>query len=446
MSIPNERFNDGLHHWQLGVLQAFDEGLARFFALEWHRRARKTTLGLNLLIRECVRNPKSSYVYVAPTYTQARNIIWDDPNMLDAYLPDKAEMGCKMNEQKLHVKFANGSLLSVRGADKPDSLRGIDAAGVFFDEWALIKPEAWTEIFRPIIAQNAKRWAMFAFTPKGPNHATEMLDRALLSESEGWFGQTLRASESNLLPQVELDKARQEMPTSLYDQEFECARITDEERTLITSRMIEGLKAIALRLYPQTRRIISCDPATGGDECVCYVGENGEIIDELILHERDTMKIAGHLAILGSKYEIDDYIIDSIGLGKGIADRLTELGKNVQPFCSSEKAIDSDRFRNLRVEAWWYVMEQMEAHEVPYPVDSELRRQLSGVRYKVMDSSGRLQLDPKDATKKILGRSPDRADAYVMMQYGLQFVMPAERKNKRDAWAEDETPVDAMAM
>ncbi len=353
--IPNDRFNSGLHRWQLEILAAFDGGagrLARFFVMEWHRRARKTTLALNLLIRECVEYSKRSYVYVAPTYTQARNIVWDDPNMLPAYLPTPDEMPCKKNQQKLHVQFGNGSLLNIRGAVKPDSRRGIDAQGVVFDEWAMMKEEAWIEIFRPIIAQSPQRWAMFLYTPKGINHATEMFDRvARISHGQpipnnglagdcipDWVASRLVASKSGLLTPSELEKAARDMPTSMYDQEIECARVTDEDRVLITSRMIDALRDIH-RYLPETRRVISCDPSMGGDECVIYAGENTKIIDELILHERDQMKIAGHLAIMGERHKINTYIIDRIGIGKGINDRLAEMGKEVIPFCASETAL-----------------------------------------------------------------------------------------------------------
>jgi hypothetical protein len=61
-------------------------------------------------------------------------------------------------------------------------------------------------------------------------------------------------------------------------------------------------------------------------------------------------------------------------------------------------------------------MEQIQNRKIPYPKDEELRRQLSSVRYKVVNSNGKIQLEPKDETKKRLKRSPDRADAFV---YGV---------------------------
>ena len=52
------------------------------FMAEWHRRCRKTTAAINLLVKESIRIPKAKYVYIAPTQVMARNIVWDDPTMI----------------------------------------------------------------------------------------------------------------------------------------------------------------------------------------------------------------------------------------------------------------------------------------------------------------------------------------------------------------------------
>ncbi|KKK63085.1 hypothetical protein LCGC14_2997840 [marine sediment metagenome] len=107
--IPNRQFNDRINDYQIEFLAAFDQG-RRFFVLEWHRRAYKTTTAINLLIRECYRNPKSKYVYVAPTQVWARNIVWDDPTMLWDSLPPQEEMGWTANGQKMLITFDNGAM------------------------------------------------------------------------------------------------------------------------------------------------------------------------------------------------------------------------------------------------------------------------------------------------------------------------------------------------
>lgn len=190
---------------------------------------------------------------------------------------------------------------------------------------------------------------------------------------------------------------------------------------LIPSSLFEDLKSVQL-FIPRTKRILSCDPATGGDECVIYIFENTKIVETKVLHLNDTMKIVGEIMILMNKHKLNDAVIDTIGIGKGIVDRLGELGKNVIPVNSAEKASDSDKFSNIRAEIWWRLLEKIQAREVEYPEDAELRKELSSVRYKVVNSNGKIALEPKLDTKKRLGRSPDRADAFVYGMYGLEYV------------------------
>ena len=424
--IPNRRFLDGMHEWHIEAFKTFDGGSVRFFSLEWHRRSRKTTFWLNLAVREACRNSKRTYLLIGPTKEQERQIVWDDPNMLDAALPDRDEMAWEKNEQKLQVRFANGSRIVIRGSDDPDSIRGVGPHGVGFDEWALIKPMTWQEIIRPIIAEDVTRWAMFMYTPKGLNHATELHDAA--KGRPEWFASTLRASASGILSAAELAKAREDMPPVLYDQEMECARITDEEKVLITSRMLAGLSAYDPDIDPPEelaeRRIIACDPAMGGDEAPMQYIVAGRIVDQEISHDRDSMKLAGALAIFGRKHHCEEFAIDTIGNGKGVVDRLAEMGKIVHAFNSAEAAQEPDRFANLRAEAWWNVMQLVMDRKVPALTDPVILKQLAATHWQTQTSSGRLILEPKARTKKALGCSPDRADCYVIGLWGLQFVAP----------------------
>ncbi len=147
------------------------------------------------------------------------------------------------------------------------------------------------------------------------------------------------------------------------------------------------------------------------------------------MYERDLMKIVGHAMIMGQKNKIHKYAVDCIGLGEGVASRLKELGKIVYPINSSTKS-SNDRFYNLKTEMWFYVMQKIFDKEIPYPTDEELRRQLSSVKYKIINSNGEVKIEAKDETKKRLNRSPDRADAYVMGIWQTQFL---EERNKRYA-------------
>ena len=351
--------------------------------------------------------------------------------MLDRYLPK--DLIRRKNESELYIEFDNGSILKILGADKPESIKGMDFEGVGIDEWALVKREIWEETLRPIISQSATRWAMFAFTPKGTNHAKEYWNNS--NSWREWHKTLLKASESNLLPEEELKQARIEMTDALYEQELECSFVAREEKSLITSEMLEALSSVEL-YETEMIKLIACDPACGGDECVINVFENSNITEQLILHEENTMIISGYIQNLGYKYGTKNYAGDSIGIGKGIVDDLRLKGWNVREINSAEKAFEETRFYNKRTEIWWYAAEKIRQKEV-YPIkDEETKRQLVAPKYEVIDSNGKIRVEPKKYTKDILGRSPDRGDCYVYGIWGLQFFDSDNiNENKRKVYA-----------
>ncbi len=458
--IPNKTFLDRLGGHELEVLQAFDrkDSVASYFMLEWHRRAYKTTLAINLLVRECCRYPKSKFVYVAPTQIWARNIVWDDPEMLWGSLPSQSEFPHVVNKQRMLITFANGSMLKIGGSDEPDSLRGIDADGVVFDEWALHKPEIWGEAFRPIIAGSKKpghraRWAMFLYTPKGQNHATQMFNVASCVESEAqlpengqaakmkprWFASRLIADKSGIIPRLELDEMLQEVADGTitqvqYDQEMQCRRITEEERTLITSSLLDRLNSVnwdSVRItQPESRKIVAIDPAFGGDICKLTGFDNGRIIDEKRVNWTMTHEVVFEAKEMARRIETKNFIVDCIGNGKGVSDglKIDAMRYHVQAFNSSAKVEDSDLYANAKAETVDYVAQQIRKLLVEPIHNPEIRRQLVGLsRYKVTNS-GKMIMRSNDDTKKELGCSPDDGLSYIYGIWGLRRVKPESRK------------------
>ena len=217
VQVPVESFVP--HKWHLDILQRFDDNEARFFLLNWHRRARKSTLLLNLLIRAAVEMKNKVFGYVAPTYRQARSIIWRDPMMLRNYLPPECVK--RVNDTEMFVEFKpSNSILMVKGADDPDALRGMGFYGLGMDEWALQKREVWEEILRPVITEN-NGFAIFAFTPKGQNHSWEYWNRS--KSWKNWYRSELKASQSGLISEEGLREAREESGLeAVYQQEYEC--------------------------------------------------------------------------------------------------------------------------------------------------------------------------------------------------------------------------------
>ena len=223
----------------------------------------------------------------------------------------------------------------------------------------------------------------------------------------------------NYIPQLEKSFAYDEVLLRAYrDGDWEALQPSN---TLISSSMLDVLEGLNIN-EGEVKRLISIDPSLGGDECVMYAWENTRIIDKKYLHERDTMKIVAEAILMGERNNIQNFAVDVIGIGIGIANRLRELRKRVMFINSAEEAEEKDRFLNCRAEMWFYASEKIRNREVWYPEDEELRRQLVQSRYIIVDSTGKIKIEPKNDIIKRLKRSPDRADAYIMGLWGLKEI------------------------
>lgn len=153
----------------------------------------------------------------------------------------------------------------------------------------------------------------------------------------------------------------------------------------------------------------------GSDENALYMNKNGHVRLIETWGRTDTMESVGKLR---RKWPVPqqapNVMVDIAGVGGGPYDRLRELGYPVSPFDGGGQALNPDRYYNRRAEAYWEAREAMEAGLVDLEeLDEDLQAELLEVKFKYT-STGKVQILPKEETKKSLGRSPNRADAFVM--------------------------------
>jgi phage terminase large subunit len=201
--------------------EAYHDRKERFAKIVAHRRFGKTVGCINDKIRAALTNarqyPPPRYSYVAPTYTQAKDIAWGYLKHFSAPIP-----GIKTSESELWVEYPNGARVRLYGADNYDRMRGLYNDGVTIDEPAQMNPRAWPEVIRPTLSDYAG-WATFIGTPQGRDWFYR-IDRAedgtLLPD---FFRATLKASETEVIPQAELDSLRAGMSADQYAREMECS-------------------------------------------------------------------------------------------------------------------------------------------------------------------------------------------------------------------------------
>lgn len=199
--------------------EPFHARTQRFGLLVCHRRAGKTVAVVNDMVIRALRTPKPNalYAYIAPTYGQAKNIAWTYIKSAVKDIP-----GTKLSESECSVLLPNGSKIRCFGVDNPDALRGLYFDGVVCDEFGEWEGRAYTEVIRPAVADR-QGWVVFIGTPKGPSNKFAKLREHAMNSGGKWFYLELKASESGLLPQSELDELRADMDPEEYEQELECS-------------------------------------------------------------------------------------------------------------------------------------------------------------------------------------------------------------------------------
>jgi hypothetical protein len=186
----------------------------RFRVVVAGRRFGKTHLSIRELCYHA-RKPNSEVWYVAPTYRQAKQIVW---RKLKHKLQD-LKWAQKINESELTITLKNGSNISLKGADNADSLRGIGLDFLCCDEFADIDPEAWYEVLRPTLADREGR-ALFIGTPKGMGNWAHDLYTMPVENPEQWASFQFTTIEGGNVKPEEILAAQRDLDERTFRQEF----------------------------------------------------------------------------------------------------------------------------------------------------------------------------------------------------------------------------------
>jgi len=189
----------------------------RFSVIVLHRRAGKTVMAINHMLKAALTNKylNPRYAFISPYRLQGKATAWDYIKQFAGKIP-----GTKFNESELRCDLANGARITILGAENDQAIRGISLDGCVFDETQSIKPTIFPEVIRPALADR-KGWCIFIGTPKGRNNFYQLYEQA--KKNPKWYACTYKASETQILDDEELQAAKDVMSKDLYEQEFECS-------------------------------------------------------------------------------------------------------------------------------------------------------------------------------------------------------------------------------
>lgn len=198
----------------------------RFKSVCAGRRWGKSRLSL-LEILKAIIYPRNLIWYVAPTYGMARSILWDE---LKDSIPRRLIKS--INETRMSILLHNKTRIELKGADKPDTLRGVGLRLVIVDEAQDIAPDTWYKVLYATLTSTGGK-AIIIGTPKGFNWFYDVWllgqrgdtyrgkDGLLRRNSyKSWVFMT---KDSPFIPPHEIEQARENLDEKSFRQEFEAS-------------------------------------------------------------------------------------------------------------------------------------------------------------------------------------------------------------------------------
>ena len=301
----------------------------RFKVIAAGRRTGKSRMAAWALIVEALQADKGHVWYVAPTQQQARDIMWQQ--LLELAHPVIA--GSHVNN--MQVKLVNGSTISLKGADRPETMRGVALKFLVLDEYADIKPQVFEQILRPALA-DLKGKAIFIGTPKGRNHFYDLYKMGQKDEKD-WKSWHFTSLDNPLLDPEEIEVAKASMSSFSFRQEFlasfeapqsdifkeEWIIVKDEDQepqdgTYYMAVDLAGFEAVAANAANKKKHLDNTAIV------ICKVHDNKWWVDKIDYGRWDIKEICQKILKYAKKYEIKVLGIERGSLKRALMPYLTE--------------------------------------------------------------------------------------------------------------------------
>ena len=338
----------------------------------------------------------------------------------------------------LNLKLKYGSAFAV-ASDNPELIEGAHADSVMyiFDESKAVSAETFDAAEGAFSGANEERgieaFALAMSTPGEPNGRFYDIHRRV-EGLEDWWARHVTKEEAIAAGRISRAWCEQRYKlwgdSAVYHNRVEGNFYSSDEDGVIPLRWVELANERWLawegagRPEPEEgRRVVGVDVARSGEDKTVMAIRHGNIITELRESSKeDTMATTGRVIgiINGIPADIQP-VVDVIGIGAGVVDRLREQGKNVEAFNASEGTRRKDKtgelgYKNVRSGSWWTLRELLDpsgGSDIALPPHDRLTGDLTAPHWRVI-SGGKIQVESKEDIYKRLKRSTDHGDAVVM--------------------------------
>ena len=357
----------------------------------------------------------------ANTAHQLNDVLWSEINKWAKRLPDAFYNQLEIKSDKISLKGVFDSFASFRTSrrETPEALQGFHSENMLFIcEEASGIPNVVFEVGEGSMSTKGAKTVMTG----NPTRSDGYFYESFHSMRDSWKCFTVSCRDSDYVDEnFVTDMARK------YGEDSNIFRVRvlgefplQSDDVLLPLHLVEAATKRDIEPSPTTSVVWGVDPARMGDDRSCLAKRKGQVLLEPVKSwtKKDLMELAG---IIVNEYELTRWedrpefiYVDSIGIGAGLADRLSELDLPAIGIAVSESPSMKDKFMRLRDELYWNCRSFFEGRDVHIPQDDVLISELTNIRYKYL-STGKLKIEAKDEIKRRNGgRSCDVADSFVL--------------------------------
>ena len=407
--------------WQHEFLDAIARGERRVSVKSAHGVGKSSACSWAMLWVILTQYP-SKQVCTAPTSSQLFDALWAELRANITKLPDALQSLLEVTTDRVVLKAApDECFISARTAraEKPEALQGVHSTGrvvLYADEASGVDEQ----VFEAAIGSMSGHSATTVLT-SNPTRTSGFFYETHHRAKDEWFRMTIAAGDC---PYVSPDYIRQVAMQYGEGSNVYRVRVMGEfpladDDTLIGLELAQSAVSRDVVQNPNAPILWGLDVARFGTDSSALCKRQANVVLETV----KTWKNLDLMALTGAvlhEYESADFkdrpaeiLVDSIGLGAGVVDRLRELKLPARGINVGESPAFKGQYMNLRAELWAKAKAWLEARDCKLPRDERLVNELSSPRYSFM-SNGKLKLESKDDMKRRGLASPDVADAFVL--------------------------------
>jgi len=339
-----------LFPWQQEVMNSD----ARFKVVAAGRRTGKSRYAAWELIINALSDKPGQVFYIAPTQQQARDILWD------LLLEIGTDVIQKSHINNLQLTLINGAKITLKGADRPETMRGVSLKYLVMDEYADMKSSVWEQILRPALADN-KGHALFIGTPLGRNQFYDLYQFAGSSseDSKGWEAWHYTSYDNPLMDPEEIANAKGSMSAFAFRQEFmasfeaQGSELFKEEFIKFSDKEPEGGSyyiAVDLAGFSEAGKQQTKNSRLDSTAiAVVKASENGWWVADIINGRWGVKETAKQIFMAQQKYQPIALGIEKGALKNAVAPYLNDLMKEYQRFFNVQELTHGNKRKIDRI-------------------------------------------------------------------------------------------------